>query len=115
MELKYVTRLTWNDLPGIEVPFFARRAVGDDFLAARSFCGIHRIFGMDEAIGDYYRLFLPYGSQTEPKHVLGWLLEMVGSGRYPLNLHGFRRDVSDGAGAALAHGKQPRLPSASRG
>ncbi|MCL1826067.1 MAG: hypothetical protein FWG26_09065 [Betaproteobacteria bacterium] len=83
VEIKHISRLTWNDLPGIEIPFFARDTIGRDCSVNAPF-GFFRIFGLGEALRDYARWYSPYGSQTELHDAIDWLLDQVERGEYVL-------------------------------
>lgn len=82
MEIKHITRLTWDDLPSMEIPFFARSAIERDYAAGTS--GFYRITGLGEALRDYARWYSPYGSQTDSRDALKWLLDRVDNGEYVL-------------------------------
>jgi hypothetical protein len=83
VEIKHITRITWNDIPAIENPFFARSAIAHACSAAPSW-GVFSILGLDGALGDYARWYSPYGPQTELNDALAWLLDRVDAGEYVL-------------------------------
>jgi hypothetical protein len=83
VEIKHITRLAWEDLPGVESPFFARDLIERDCAAAASF-GFFRINGLDDALRDYARWHSPHGLNTESRDSLNWLLDRVESGEYVL-------------------------------
>ena len=83
MELKHITRLTWNDLPGIENPFFACGAIESDYSSATPL-GFFRIRGLGEALGKHASRHSPHAPQPDLRKSLGWLLDRVENGEYIL-------------------------------
>jgi hypothetical protein len=83
VEIKHISRINWNDILGIENPFFARSAIERDCSFSESW-NFLRITGLDEALADYARWYSPYGAQAELIDAFAWLLDRVESGEYVL-------------------------------
>jgi len=83
VEIKHISRLSWNDLPKVESPFFARDTIRQDRSTTLPF-GISRISGLNEALEGYGYGCSPYGSQVSSREAFDWLLDRVDDGEFVL-------------------------------
>ncbi|MDR1228854.1 MAG: hypothetical protein LBK55_07535 [Azoarcus sp.] len=80
MEIKHKDRITWNDLPGLESPFFARHKISRD--AFDTLSGLPRIRGMDEALRRYHSLYIL--TPRDRNREIAWLIEHIERGEFAL-------------------------------
>ena len=82
MKIKHVNRIDWNDLPGVEAPFFAQAEIqrrGFDALSGSGW-----IEGVHEALGDYTHWFACSGPQGDRRAALDWLMRQIDEGEFAL-------------------------------
>ena len=83
VKIKHISRITWDDLPRIENPFYARNEIAWDHSVMVSF-GVSWVSGLKGVLWEHVCRHSPYGPQVNSHEALAWLLNRVDDGEFVL-------------------------------